>query len=125
MGPAAAWNPLKLCSRITLLSIAFLPPFALASPAARDAIDLPQNYVSGQLSAPLAGGPHPVLPPSIPLGSSPAPSCESSTRDLCYDPAQRRAVYRPARAYMPGVEGLTAESVSLRHGVVTFRYSFK
>lgn len=52
-------------------------------------------------------------------------ACEYSARDVCYDLADRRVVYRPARAYMPRLQGLTPESVSLRHDRLIFRYSFK
>jgi len=52
-------------------------------------------------------------------------SCETNARDLCYDLSSGRVVYRPARQYMPKVEGLTAESVTLRHNRVVFKYSFR
>jgi hypothetical protein len=52
-------------------------------------------------------------------------SCEAAARDLCFDAASGRVVYRAARKYMPQFEGLTPESVSLRSNRVTFKYSFK
>jgi hypothetical protein len=52
-------------------------------------------------------------------------ACELTAKDLCYDLADRRVVYRPARQYMPKVEGLTAENVSLRRNRIVFKYSFK
>jgi hypothetical protein len=52
-------------------------------------------------------------------------SCQHSTQDLCYDLAEARIVYRPVRHYMPKIEGLTAESVSLRHHKLVVRYSFR
>jgi hypothetical protein len=57
----------------------------------------------------------------------PGPSgvCEVSGSDLCYDLADRRIIYRPARQYMPKVDGFTAESLSVRRDGVVFRYSFK
>jgi len=54
-----------------------------------------------------------------------ASSCEVAARDLCYDLADKRIVYRPARQYMPEISGLKAESVSLRTNRVVFKYSFK
>ena len=51
--------------------------------------------------------------------------CELAATDLCYDLTERRLTYRGARRYMPQVEGLTAEGVSLRRDRVIFRYSFK
>ena len=52
-------------------------------------------------------------------------TCDTSSRDLCYDLADARIVYRPARNYMPGVQGLTAESISLRRNRLVFKYSFR
>jgi hypothetical protein len=52
-------------------------------------------------------------------------TCQHSAKDLCYDLTDRRIVYRPIRQYMPTVEGLRPESVSLRHDRVIFKYSFR
>jgi len=54
----------------------------------------------------------------------PAASCENAATSLCYDLADRRIVYRQARAYMPKLDGLRAESVSLRHDRIILKYSF-
>ena len=51
-------------------------------------------------------------------------SCEHAT-ELCYDLAEGRVVYRPARALMPAFEGLRPESVSLRRDRIVFKYSFR
>jgi hypothetical protein len=51
--------------------------------------------------------------------------CEASAKDMCYDLAEGRVVYRAARAYMPKVDGLTAESVSLRQRRIVIKYSFR
>ena len=56
---------------------------------------------------------------------TPRASCETTTAALCYDLGERRVQYRQARRYMPGVDGLRAESVSLRHNTVVFKYSFR
>jgi hypothetical protein len=55
----------------------------------------------------------------------PRGACDYTAKDLCYDLADGRLVYRPARNYMPAVEGLTPESVSLRHNRLVFKYSFR
>ena len=55
----------------------------------------------------------------------PQGACEYNATSLCYDLADRRVVYRPARKYMPQFEGLRAESVSLRHDKVVLKYSFR
>lgn len=54
----------------------------------------------------------------------PRGACEVATTDLCYDLRDGRIVYRRARAYMPRIEGLTAESISLRRDRIIFKYSF-
>ena len=55
----------------------------------------------------------------------PKGGCEQNATTLCYDLADRRVVYRPARLLMPQFEGLRAESVSLRHDKVVLKYSFR
>lgn len=54
----------------------------------------------------------------------PRGACETATTDLCYDLRDGRIVYRRARAYMPRIEGLRAESISLRRDRIIFKYSF-
>jgi hypothetical protein len=52
-------------------------------------------------------------------------TCDASATTLCYDMADGRIVYRPARAYMPQFDGMRAESISLRHNKVVLKYSFR
>lgn len=52
-------------------------------------------------------------------------ACDSSVKSVCYDVGQQRIVYRGGRAYMPSVQGLKAESLTLRHHRIVFNYSFK
>ena len=52
-------------------------------------------------------------------------TCQHSGDDLCYDLADRRIVYRPVRQYMPKIDGLTAENVSLRRDRIVIKYSFR
>ena len=54
----------------------------------------------------------------------PRGACETATTDLCYDLRDGRIVYRRAREYMPRIDGLTAESISLRRDRIIFKYSF-
>ena len=54
----------------------------------------------------------------------PAGACENSASSVCYDMPSGRIVYRGARDYMPKIDGLKAESVSLRRNRLTFKYSF-
>jgi hypothetical protein len=70
------------------------------------------------------------LPAMLPRGEqerhvAEAVNCQHSAKDLCYDLADRRVVYRPIRQYMPKFEGLTPESVSLRRDRILVRYSFR
>ena len=55
----------------------------------------------------------------------PAAGCEASASELCYDLKDARIVYKPARALMPSIPGLRAESISLRHDRVVLKYSFR
>ena len=50
--------------------------------------------------------------------------CENAS-ELCYDLAEGRVVYRAARAYMPTIEGLRAENISVRQDRIVFKYSFR
>jgi len=50
-------------------------------------------------------------------------SCANATT-LCYDPTERRIVYKPARNLMPDLPGLTRENISVKRDRVVFRYSF-
>lgn len=52
-------------------------------------------------------------------------TCQHSAKDLCYDLADGRIVYRPIRQYMPRIDGLSAENISLRRDRVVIKYSFR
>lgn len=56
---------------------------------------------------------------------APSASCDASGQVLCYNPSDGRIVYRGAREYMPKLQGLTPESMGMRHNRVVFSYSFK
>ena len=55
----------------------------------------------------------------------PSGTCTAAATDLCYDLTSGRLTYRGARQYMPQVDGLSPESVSLRRGSIVLRYTFK
>lgn len=85
-------------------------------------------------AAPFASAPftaaHDPLPALIQLEAremnGPRGACDNTTRDLCYDLADGRIVYRPARRYMPSLgRDFTPENVSLRPNRIVFKYSFK
>ena len=52
-------------------------------------------------------------------------SCANSQTSLCYDYRNHRSVYKPARQWMPEINGLRAENMSLNRGRLIFDYSFK
>lgn len=52
-------------------------------------------------------------------------SCDNAAGAVCYDANDRRLVYRDARKMMPGLPGLSPESVSVKRDRVTLRYSFR
>ena len=51
-------------------------------------------------------------------------NCDASKSDFCYDASDQHIVYRPARALMPTIHGLTPESISVRRNGIRFKYSF-
>ena len=112
---------------------------ALAARAAEPVVDLsmrakavassgPVKASSAPFTAPAAAGRDPW--PELALHEEqemrgPRGSCEYSTRDVCYDVADARLVYRPARRYMPRIGELTPENVQLRPNRIVFKYSFR
>jgi hypothetical protein len=54
-----------------------------------------------------------------------AAGCAPQSTGLCYDGGHGQLVYRGARGYMPRIEGLTPESVTLRRSRLILRYSFR
>ena len=56
--------------------------------------------------------------------SVPRAGCEVSGATLCYDASENHIVYRPARALMPTIRGLTPENISLKRHAIRFKYSF-
>jgi hypothetical protein len=62
---------------------------------------------------------------STPGSTGPSASCASNASAICYDAGNGRIVYRGARNYMPKMDGLQAESISVRHHAIIFRYSFQ
>lgn len=84
--------------------------------------------VARQSSAPFTYARDP-MPQLLQLEEQDKPSahgtCENGAKNLCYDLTEQRLVYRGGRQYMPGVQGLQAESVSLRHNRIVFKYSFR
>lgn len=123
--------------RRTLLTV-LIVPLAFAA-AANDMVEASihskslASAAAGAIPAKLAHAPfkraHDPMPELILREElarrGPRGSCEASAMDLCYDLHDARVVYRPARRYMPTVDGLRAESVSLRRDKIVFKYSFR
>ena len=55
----------------------------------------------------------------------PRGACENNGGNLCYDVDSRRVVYRPIRKYMPAVDGLTPENISVKRNGIVLKYSFR
>ena len=60
-----------------------------------------------------------------PVATGAATDACAGARSLCYDAGEHRIVYRGARAFMPAMPGLKAESVAVRRDRVVLRYSFR
>ena len=108
------------------------PAFACAS----EGLDLATKSKSMAAASAQAVSPAPAVPGRDPLPellmraeneqrALAGHGCRQAATDLCYDLRDGRVVYRGARQYMPRIDGLRAESVSLRHDGFVLRYSFK
>jgi hypothetical protein len=64
-----------------------------------------------------------LTPPRHARTEKSAYSCENATT-LCYDPPDRRIVYKPARNFMPDLPGLRRENISVKRDRIILRYSF-
>ena len=84
------------------------------------------NYVKPE-TATYARDPMQVLVQiDTPVGSSgPQLGCGATGSSVCYDTTDGRIVYRGAREYMPKMQGFSPESISVRHNVIVFKYSFR
>ncbi len=52
-------------------------------------------------------------------------ACDTMKADVCYDYREGRIVYKGSKHFLPEINGLTPEHISLRKDRITFRYSFK
>jgi hypothetical protein len=84
----------------------------------------------------MAAAPHQSAPfveaaaqPELRLAQEPPRAAQSRSscnadRDLCYDQNSGHIVYKPARQFMPEINGLTPENISIKRDRIIFRYSF-
>jgi len=116
----------------------------LALPAqAQEGIELARRAKSLVSSTAVANAP-PAAKPSVwsadatflvspiepPIGAPadarlPRADCAITASDLCFDTRERHTVYRGVREYMPKVDGLKPESMSMKRGGIVLKYSFK
>ena len=62
---------------------------------------------------------------STPGSTGPSAACSNTVSSVCYDATGGRIVYRGAREYMPKMNGFSADSISIRHNAVIFKYTFE
>ena len=98
---------------------------ALASAGANASVSA-TNYVKAD-STTYGRDPIAVLVHAEATPGSPGPSaaCTSNSSSVCYDAGNGRIVYRGAREYMPKMNGLQPDSLSIRHNAIVFRYTFE
>jgi len=70
------------------------------------------------------GEPDLVLQPAADARQQQSRSSCANATTLCYDPTERRIVYKPARNLMPDLPGLTRENISVKRDRIVFRYTF-
>jgi hypothetical protein len=115
LGTAAAWNA-GAADAVAPKMLQLRPQAALAMPAA------PHTYAPFVL--PMTGEPELDLLPRRGERQELSRSSCAGERSLCYDPGSGRIVYKPARALMPGIPGLTPENISVKRDRIVLRYSF-
>ena len=118
---------------VTLLVIAMAlaaSPEALANEAKPLQLRVPKSALTAQAPSQTApftipmGEPELALAPARDLRQEQSRSSCANATTLCYDAAERRIVYKPARAFMPDLPGFTRENISVKRDRIVFRYSF-
>ena len=125
---------------VTLIVVALAvaaSPRALANVEKPLQLKVPKSALISA-SGPKAAASAPSAPFVMPIGNEPEldlfprndvrneqsrSSCANSTT-LCYDPNERRIVFKPARNFMPDLPGLTRENISVKRDRIVFRYSW-
>ena len=106
-------------------------PRALADEAKPLQLKLPKaalaKVVPSHSNAPFAmpiGEPELDLLPRRDLRQDQSRSSCNGESSLCYDAAERRIVYKPARNFMPDIPGFRRENISVKRDRIVFRYSW-
>jgi hypothetical protein len=113
--PALAQEGIELATRAKLLA----PSASLPAAAANRQFLAPADVIA---QAPPTAE---ILDRHLADLRRPRADCDITANDVCFDVRERKPVYRGVREYMPAVEGLKPESVSLKREGVVFKYSFK
>jgi len=115
------------------ISVLLAPRFAAAEDGKQLNLQLKPKLLS---ATPAAAAPAPFATPqsddSRPLDFGTAAPRHEGNRSACgidstwcYDAADGgRVVYKPARRFMPHINGLTPENISVKRDRIVFRYSF-
>ena len=120
---------MKLVTLLVIASALAASPKALANETKPLTLKVPKSALTPAVAhnAPFAipmGEPELILQPRADLRQSQSRSwCENATT-LCYDPNERRIVYKPARNLMPDLPGFTRENISVKRDRIVFKYSF-
>ena len=96
-------------------------PLTLKVPKA--ALTAMPSHSQAPFSIPM-GEPDLVLQPRADVRQQQSRSWCENASTLCYDPNERRIVYKPARNLMPDLPGLTRENISVKRDRIVFRYTF-
>jgi hypothetical protein len=102
------------------------PAFALDIDAGTRGKAIAAVGAAPEVAAPKARAPLPDLQNGVDRdGRMLSGACSVTKADLCYDYRDGRIIYRPSRNWMPEIQGLTPEHISVRRETVLFKYSFK
>jgi hypothetical protein len=97
-------------------------PLQLKVPKAALAATVPSS--TAPFAMPIGAEPELDLLPRRDLRQDQSRSSCNGDSALCYDAAERRIVYKPARNLMPDLPGFTRENISVKRDRIVFRYSF-
>jgi hypothetical protein len=84
----------------------------------------PKAAASAPFVMPIGNEPELDLLPRNDLRNEQSRSSCANATTLCYDPNDRRIVFKPARNFMPDLPGLTRENISVKRDRIVFRYSW-
>lgn len=98
-------------------------PLQLKLPKAALAAGAP-SHTNAPFAMPIGGEPELDLLPRRDLRQDQSRSSCNGESALCYDAAERRIVYKPARNFMPDLPGFRRENISVKRDRIVFKYSW-